>query len=148
MTAQSRISLRVPFSEFWSMRIEHPYSMLVRADNHGWTCGQCPLAQDGSVLAPDDLLKQAEHVEHYIERLLGKAGFSRANVGKLILYHAPAGPVDTERLSGRFRVAFPEALLLPVSTPFFYYPGMRLEVDAYAAERREPLIVSRDDTHG
>ena len=130
------------------MRIEHPYSLLVRTDGLAWTCGQCPLAPDGTVLAPDDLGSQADHVTEYISRVLDKAQLSKAEVAKLVLYHAPAEPGDTGRLLSRFRAAFPSALLMPVATPFFYYPGMRLEVDAHAAEDRGPLTVATDDVNG
>ena len=148
MTEGSRVRLRVPFSELWGMRVEHPYSLLVRTDGLAWTCGQCPLTQDGAVLAPDNLGVQADHVADYISRLLVKAEFSQANVGKLVLYHALADAADVERLLNRFQTAFPAAVLMPVGTPFFYYPGMRLEVDAHAAERRGPLAFSCDDVHG
>lgn len=130
------------------MRIEHPYSLLVRADGLAWTCGQCPLAHDGAVLAPGDLGRQADHVADYISRVLDKAELSRVNVAKLVLYHAAGAPVDTERMLNGFRTGFPNALLVPVGTPFFYYPGMRLEVDAHAAEHRGPLVVSDDKVHG
>lgn len=147
MTMPSHPPLRIPFSDLWSMRIEHPYSLLVRAGGHAWSCGQCPLAEDGAVLAPDDLLGQAGPVAGYIRRLLDKAELSPAQVGKLVLYHAPHAPADTARLLSQFRTEFPGALLMPVGTPFFYYPGMRLEVDVHAAERRGPLI-SFDDPRG
>jgi len=144
MNALSRIRLRIPFSELWSMRIEHPYSLLVRADGHAWTCGQCPLAPDGSVLAPNDLGQQADHVEKYIERILDMAGLSSPNVGKLVLYHAPAQGARTERMLRRFQTAFPGAVLVPVGIPFFYYPGMCIEVDVHAAERRSPITHSSE----
>jgi enamine deaminase RidA (YjgF/YER057c/UK114 family) len=148
MSGRSRVRLRIPFSELWSMRIEHPYSLLVRTDHLAWTCGQCPLAHDGAVLAPDDLGRQADYVDDYIQRLLGKAELSRAHVGKLVLYHAPADPADIDRLLTRFRMAFPGAVLVPVGIPYFYYPGMRLEVDVHAAQRRAPLAALRHDAHG
>jgi len=130
-------------SELWSMRIEHPYSLLVRDGGFAWTCGQCPLSADGAVLAPDDLFGQADHVDGYIRRLLDKADYSPASVGKLVVYHAPQEPAETERMLSRFRSAFPGAIVMPIGTPFFYYPGMRIEVDMHAAERRTPLV-SRD----
>src|SRR5439155_25317634 len=67
--------LRIPPSELWSMRIEHPYSLLVREGGFAWSCGQCPLSAEGAVLAPDDLAAQAGHVDGYIRRLLDKAGY-------------------------------------------------------------------------
>jgi enamine deaminase RidA (YjgF/YER057c/UK114 family) len=122
------------------MRIEHPYSLLVRDAGFAWTCGQCPLSADGAVLAPGDLVGQADHVDRYIRRLLDKAGYLPASVGKLVVYHAPHERATTEHMLSRFRNAFPGAILMPVGTPFFYYPGMRLEVDMHAAERRAPLV--------
>ena len=53
MTTPTRAPLRVPFADLWGMRIEHPYSLLVRAGGHAWTCGQCPLAPDASVVGWD-----------------------------------------------------------------------------------------------
>jgi enamine deaminase RidA (YjgF/YER057c/UK114 family) len=130
------------------MRIEHPYSLLVRAGNLAWTCGQCPLSPEGAVIGPDDLARQADCVADYITRVLAKAELSAADVGKLLLYHAPAEPADTERLLESFASAFPSAVLMPVGTPFFYYKGMRLEVDVHAARSRGMLAHSRDDAEG
>ena len=141
MTPPPRPPLRVPFADLWSMRIEHPYSLLVRAGAHAWSCGQCPLSPEGAVLAPDDLLGQAAHVEGYIRRLLEKAEYSPESVGKLVLYHAQDKPAATGRMLSHFRSGFPGAILMPVATPFFYYEGMRLEVDLHAAERRAPLVL-------
>ncbi|HYC12851.1 MAG TPA: hypothetical protein VEC75_01300 [Stellaceae bacterium] len=132
--------LRISFSDLWSMRIEHPYSLLVRAGEHAWTCGQCPLSADGAVLEPDDLMAQAAHVEGYIRRLLDKADYSPESAGKLVIYHAPDTAEATRRMLALFRSGFPSAILMPLGTPYFYYPGMRIEVDVHAAERRAPLV--------
>jgi enamine deaminase RidA (YjgF/YER057c/UK114 family) len=148
MTQPSLPPLRIPFADLWGMRIEHPYSLLVREGGFAWTCGQCPLSAEGAVLAPDDLAAQAEPVDGYIRHLLDKAGYSPANVGKLVAYYAVDEPAATERMLSHFREAYPGAVLMPVATPFFYYPGMRLEVDVHAAERRAPLVTARDDANG
>jgi enamine deaminase RidA (YjgF/YER057c/UK114 family) len=147
-TFRAPFRFRLPFSELWSMRIEHPYSLLLRADGLAWSCGQCPLAADGAVLAPDNLCGQADHVIAYISHILDKAQFNAANVGKLVLYHAPLEPRDTARMLERFRTAFPGAVLMPIGTPFFYYRGMRLEVDMHAAEPCGPLASASDDVCG
>jgi enamine deaminase RidA (YjgF/YER057c/UK114 family) len=127
------------------MRIDHPYSLLARANRHAWSCGQCSLSDDGSVLAPDDLARQADHVDDYIQRILGKAELSRANVGKLVLYHSTPDAAGIESMLSRFRAACPDAILLPVGIPFFYYAGMQLEVDVHAAETRAPLVAVHDE---
>ncbi len=132
--------LRIPFSDFWSMRIEHPYSMLVRAGGHAWSCGQCPLSIDGAVLAAGDLVAQAEHVDRYIRRLREKADLAPENVGKLVLYHEARDPEAAQRMQSLFQRAYPGAILMPIGTPYFYYPGMLIEVDVHAAERRAPLV--------
>lgn len=139
MTAPTRSSLRIPPSELWRMRIEHPYSLLVREGGFAWTCGQCPLSAEGAVLAPGDLLAQAAHVDRYIRHLLEKADLSPESVGKLVLYHEARDALATARMLSLFRASFPGAILLPITTPFFYYEGMQIEVDVHAAERRGPL---------
>jgi hypothetical protein len=116
----------------------------VRDGGFAWTCGQCPLSADGAVLAPDDLVDQAKHVDGYIRRLLDKAGYSPDKVGKFVLYHAPCEPAETGRMLSHFRSTFPGAILMRVGTPFFYYPGMQLEVDMHGAERRASLV-SREE---
>ncbi|HVM80410.1 MAG TPA: RidA family protein [Stellaceae bacterium] len=122
------------------MRIEHPYSMLVRAGGHAWTCGQCPLAANGAVLAPEDIIGQAEHVDRYIRTLLVKADYTPANVGKLVIYHACQEPAALSQVLSRFGRAYPGALLIPVGTPYFYYPGMKIEIDVHATGHRGPLL--------
>ncbi|MGH7125737.1 MAG: RidA family protein, partial [Stellaceae bacterium] len=132
--------LRIPFSELWSMRIEHPYSLLVREGGFAWTCGQCPLSAEGAVLAPGDLGTQGDHVDRTIRHLLAAAGLVPESVGKLVVYHEAGDPAATERTLSRFGEAYPGAILLPVATPFFYYEGMRIEVDVHAAEHRAPPV--------
>jgi enamine deaminase RidA (YjgF/YER057c/UK114 family) len=126
------------------MRIEHPYSLLVRESGFAWSCGQCPLSAEGAVLAPGDLVAQGTHVDGYIRRLLEKADLAPASVGKLVIYHEAGDVCATERMLSLFRAAYPGAILLPVATPFFYYEGMRIEVDVHAAERRAPLVTREE----
>src|SRR5215472_10972821 len=116
--------LRIPFSALWSMRIEHPYSLLVREGGFAWTCGQCPLSKDGAVLAPGDLVAQASHVDRYIRHLFEKAGLAPESVGKLVVYYEARDPAETARMLSLFRAAYPGAILLPIAIPFFYYEGM------------------------
>jgi hypothetical protein len=47
----------------------------------------------------------------------------------LVVYHDAA---DESEVLGPLRRVFPDAVLLPVRLPHFYYPGMRIEVDLYA----------------
>jgi hypothetical protein len=47
----------------------------------------------------------------------------------LVVYHDAA---DESEVLEPLRGVFPDAVLLPVRLPHFYYPGMRIEVDLYA----------------
>src|SRR5262245_23331881 len=107
------------------MRIEHPYSLLVRDGRTAWSCGQCPLDSQGSVLAPGDLREQTNHVVDLIEQVLQRAELSLHTVGKLIVYHVAANP---EAVAGMLAILLrrfgPDTILVPVAVPHFYYQGM------------------------
>ncbi len=123
----------VPFDVF-AMRVDVPVSTAVRDGDLGWTCGQCPLTDTGAVYAPGDLLAQAEFVCAMIETVMARAGFTSSSVGKLHVYFA----AKTEReaagalalISARFDHG---PLIVPIPVPHFYYDGMLIEVDVFAA---------------
>jgi hypothetical protein len=62
----------------------------------------------------------------------------------LVVYHDAA---DESEVLEPLRAVFPDAVLLPVRLPHFYYPGMRIEVDLYALSAppviRQTLGLSR-----
>jgi len=128
------------------MRIEVPVSLLVRDGGLAWSCGQCPLDRKGRVLAPDDPVAQSRLVCDGILEVLRRGGLAPTAIAKLLVYVAAAEAGARERMLAVFRERFGAApLLLPVSLPHFYYPGMCVEVDLFAstaplrrAERRDP----------
>lgn len=112
------------------MRIPVPYSLFLRAGDLGWSCGQCPLDRDGAVVAPDDGLAQAALVARYAGTVLRKAGLEEGDLRMAVVYHDLPDPAP---VLATLRAAFgPQALLVPVACPAFYYPGMRIEVDLFA----------------
>lgn len=125
--------LHVPFDVF-AMRTEVPVSTMVRDGDHGWTCGQCPLGKDGSVLSPDDLPAQAGHVCDMIEGVLPRADFTADDIAQLIVYHSGSGRSRDAALK-TFADRFPGTPVLPVQVPHFYYDGMQIEVDVLAASK-------------
>ncbi len=126
--------LRIPFDS-WNMPVPVQVSQLVRDGDLAWSCGQCPLDTDGQVLFPGDLTAQAERVCDYIENVLGQGGLTADSVAKLVIYHAAPTTVEETAMLSVFRQRFGDLpLLVPVAVPHFYYDGMLIEVDVYAAE--------------
>ncbi len=118
------------------MRIDVPYSLLVRDGDHAWSCGQLALDAQSNVLAANDLIAQSSIVAGYIREVLGRGGLEPANLKRLLLYYVPAHD-DDDRLVDSMRSVFrselgDEVLLDAVPVPHFYYDGIVLEVDAFA----------------
>ncbi len=133
--------VRIPFDS-WNMPVPVQVSQLVRDGDLAWSCGQCPLDADGQVLFPGDVTAQAERVCGYIENVIGQGGLTADSVAKLLIYHAaPAAAEETAMLSV-FRQRFGERpLLVPVQVPHFYYDGMLIEVDVFAANNASRMAV-------
>ncbi len=126
----------VPFDSLWQMRIDVPYSLMVRVGQHAWSCGQLALNGDSQVLAPHDLAAQSRVVAGYVDQVLGRAGLTAADAKRLLLYYVPSAENDdgnVERMRSAFRsVLGGDVQLDAVPVPHFYYDGIVLEVDAFA----------------
>lgn len=124
----------VDFGRSWNMRIPVPYAALVRDGAQAWATGQLALGPDGQVLAPDDLLAQAEITLGYIDETLAGGDLSRDEVSRLVLYCADHDHDRRAALKAFFVEAFPHRPLIEmVSVPHFYYPGILLEADVFCA---------------
>ncbi len=123
----------VPFDVF-AMRVDVPVSTAVRDGDLGWTCGQCPLSDQGAVFAPGDLLAQTEFVCDMIEKVMARARFALSSVGKLHVYFAAGTVQEASKMltliAGRFDHG---PLIVPIPVPHFYYDGMLIEIDVFAA---------------
>lgn len=123
----------VPFDVF-AMRVEVPVSTAVRDGDLGWTCGQCPLTEKGDVYAPDDLPAQTEFVCDMIEKVMARAGFSTSSIGKLNVYLTAKSEREARDAHELIAARFDHGpLIVPIPVPHFYYDGMLIEVDVYAA---------------
>lgn len=135
---------RIPFDN-WNMPVPVQVSQLVRDGDLAWTCGQCPLDDDGRVLFPGDLTAQAERVGDYIENVIRKGGLPADSVAKLAIYHAARGDREETEMLSVFRRRFGDRpLLLPVAVPHFYYDGMLIEVDVFAAKDAVRIAAATD----
>ena len=126
----------VPFDSLWQMRIDVPYSLLVRVGDHGWSCGQLALDSNADVIAADDLVAQSGVVAGYVSEVVGRSGLSAEHLKRLVLYYVPADGDDhgnVESMRAAFRSLLGDKVLLDVvPIPHFYYDGIVLEVDAFA----------------
>ncbi len=124
----------VPFEALWGMPIELPYSLLLRAGDHAWSCGQLALDADASVLAAGDLDAQSTIVCGYIDEILKRGGLPPSSVQRLLLYYVDQGDGGRARMCDIFAKRFGETVLPePIPVPYFYYEGVMLEVDVYCA---------------
>ncbi len=123
----------VPFDVF-AMRVEVPVSTAVRDGDLGWTCGQCPLTDKGDVYAPDDMLAQTGFVCDMIEKVMARAGFSRTAIGRLHVYFAANSERQAHDAKELIAARFDHGpIIVPIPVPHFYYDGMLIEVDVFAA---------------
>ena len=119
----------VPFDDAWAMQVEPRVSQAVRVGGFGATCGQCDLDARGRPLHAGELWPQVEAVARHLRRRLEQAGASPRQVRRLEAFYV--GPVDEGELAAALCEAVggePDVLLVPI--PYFYYPGMRIELDA------------------
>ena len=121
----------VGFDALWSMRIPVPYSLLLRSGALGWSCGQCPLDREGAVIAPGDVTAQAGIVANLARTVLARGGFAVKDLTMAVVYTTAADPAP---VLSRLRAALGDrGLLVPVTVPAFYYPGMEIELDLFVA---------------
>ncbi len=137
--------VHVPFDVF-AMRVDVPVSTAVRVGGKAWTCGQCPLTGTGEVHAPGDLPAQTEFVCDMIEAVVARAGFGTSSIGRLHVYLAARTHGEADDALALIAARFDQApLVVPVPVPHFYYDGMLIEVDVFAAD---PLHVGAPTATG
>jgi len=124
----------VPFSSQWKMRIDHPYSLVVRDGAVAWSCGQCPLDAEGRVLTPGDLVAQTKCVARFVQNALDSVELASKSVSKIVAYYVDLGARETQQMNSILRSALGDGVLtIPLAVPRFYYDGMLIEIDAHAA---------------
>lgn len=103
-----------------------------------FTAGACPLAPDGSTVAPGDVVEQAHQVVENLRTALRAASAELADVVRITVYVASAQQSDLVAAWEVVRDAFgpdvPPGTLLGVAA--LGYDDQLVEVDAIAAVRR------------
>jgi len=121
--------VHVPFDERWRMQTEPRVSQAVRIGGFSAICGQCDLDSRGRPLHAGELWPQVEAVTRHLFRRLQQAGAPAASVRRLEAFYV--GPANEHELRAALVDAVgsqADVLLVPLSD--FYYPGMRIELDA------------------
>jgi len=118
----------------WSLKVPIPYSMGVR---HGETIvlsGQVDMSGNGIVEHPGDLDAQTEASIGHVRRILGELGAELGDLVKLVVFYRTNGSLDEDayaaRIGGLMENARPTVTFVPL--PALAYPGMMVEIDAYA----------------
>jgi len=131
-------------SEALSGDVPYAYAALVSQGSLVFTAGACPLDGDGEVTPLGDVAGQAEVVMRNLERALGAAGATLADVAKSTVYVATNEREDLVAAWQVVRAAFGDhdAPSTLVAVPLLGYEGQLVEVEAVAAvgpDRDPPL---------
>jgi len=136
----------VPFDVF-AMQVDVPVSMMVRDGHYGWTCGQCPLDRRGRVVAPGDLVAQAEFVCDMVETVVQRGGFENADVARFNIYYSDPTSEKGRAALRIFRDRFAHGpVIVPIRVPHFYYDGMMIEVDVFTEASMQTPATYRTDS--
>lgn len=121
----------------WSMQIEVPYPKAIRCGEMIVTCGQCDLDAAGKPNHPGDLMRQTERTMALAYEVVARAGATPGDMARLHVFYVSDGGLDEDaylrHLADTVRRAgggHPVVTATPI--PYFYYPGMMVEVDAIA----------------
>lgn len=135
--------LRLPFDGVWSMRIDTPYSQFVREDGLGWSCGQLAMTEAATVVGPGDARAQNARVLETMATLLTRAGFAADAARRLDLFPLETAMAAAPALVAAAEAAFPRAAVSVAPVPHYYYEGVALEADLFAAEDPDGVVTRR-----
>ncbi len=138
--APQRIELRLP--HLLPEPISH-YTDAVWASGWLWVSGLLALDAGGTLMAPGDVLGQAEQVFRNLEGVLEAAGLGFSDVVKVTLYLIDIDdrPVINRARQTVFGAARPASTLVQVAA--LAVPGALLEVDAVAVAPNPPAVRDR-----
>jgi enamine deaminase RidA (YjgF/YER057c/UK114 family) len=110
-----------------------PYEYTASADGLVFTAGACPLDEEGRVVAPGDLERQAERTAENLLEALAAAGARPENLLKTTIYVVGRQRVDLVRVWEvvATRLGRTPSTLLGVA--FLGYPDQLVEIEAVAA---------------
>jgi enamine deaminase RidA (YjgF/YER057c/UK114 family) len=124
----------------WNWPIEVAHKHGVRCGDMIWVGGQVDLTPEGVVCNPGDLAAQTRHVMANLTRVLAELDAQPHDLVKLLCFYVNDGSLDDAVFLGMIAAALPHdakpaVTLVPV--PYLAYPGMVVEIEAYAMRGRD-----------
>ena len=124
----------LPPKSAWPMTLSRgaPYDYSRSANGLAFTAGACPLDVNGDVVAPDDLLGQAERAAENLLAALVDAGLAAESLLKTTIYVVARERTNLPRVWNVVseRLGRAPSTLLGIS--FLGYPGQLVEIEAVA----------------
>jgi enamine deaminase RidA (YjgF/YER057c/UK114 family) len=117
----------------WPIEVTHKHGL--RCGEMIWIGGQVDLTPAGDVRNPGDLAAQIPRVIAHLKRVLAELGAEPADLVKLLCFYVNDGSVDEAWFLDAVAAELPEAArpaVTAVPVPYLAYPGMRVEIEAYA----------------
>lgn len=128
-------------SGHWSLKVEIPYSMGVKAGEMVILAGQVDMKGNGEVQNKGDLGKQTEISIGHIKRILGQLGCDARDIVKLVVFYKTDGGVDEDAyrasIAKLIGVIDQSMCISFVPLAHLAYPGMMVEIDTYAMRGRK-----------
>ena len=140
----------------WTLPVETPYSMGVRTRELIVLGGQVAMEPGGTVLHPGDVADQLIGALDRIEAVLSELGADLGDIRQLVVYYVAdraGGAGDEARIRAQLVRRLGNDIcttLMFVPLPYMAYPGLVLEIDAYAmrGEDGRPMACRRAGTGG
>ncbi len=129
----------------WPIKVTHKHGL--RCGQMIWVGGQVDLTSDGEVRHPNDLAVQTQSAMTNLARVLGELDSSPGDLVKLLCFYVSDGSIDEEAFLRTVAAALPEGArpaVTAVPVPYLAYPGMVVEIEAYAMLGEDNAKLARD----
>lgn len=117
----------------WPIEVTHKHGL--RAGQMIWIGGQVDLTPSGEVLHKGALWAQIPVVIGHLRRVLAGLEAEPADLVKLLCFYVNDGTIDETKFLEAVAAELPEAArpaVTAVPVPYLAYPGMMVEIEAYA----------------
>jgi enamine deaminase RidA (YjgF/YER057c/UK114 family) len=128
----------------WPIEVSHKHGL--RCGQMIWIGGQVDLTPSGDVLHPGALWAQIPVVIDHLRRVLEGLDAELADLVKLLCFYVNDGLVDETRFLEAVAAELPEGArpaVTAVPVPYLAYPGMMVEIEAYAMRGEDARPLSR-----
>ena len=128
----------------WPIEVTHKHGL--RCGQMIWIGGQVDLTPDGEVRNAGDLAAQIPSVIRHLSRVLAELGSEPSDLVKLLCFYVNDGSIDEAGFLERVAAELPDAArpaVTAVPVPCLAYPGMSVEIEAYAMRGEDDRPLAR-----